>query len=131
MHQPKQITYSGTYMEFEVIDNVILASYHSNLYISLEVARKSVVERLEFTGDQVVPLLVDGTEVKGISKEARDYFGSEEGSQGLSASAIYTTSKLSAFLANFLIKVNLSKTLIPVRLFTDKSKAIEWLKDYV
>lgn len=122
--------FTGTYMDFERIGGIVLANYHDDVYISLAVAQKSVAERLVFSHSDPIALMVDGTNVKGISKEARDYYGSEEGSAQLIASAIYTRSKLSAFLANFLLKVNLHRTNIPIKLFNDKEKAIEWLKQY-
>lgn len=115
-------------MDFEMEDGILIATYKENLVIDKNAAIVSVKERLKYTEYKEVVALVDGTHVKEVTKDARDYFGSEEGSHLLKASAIYTNSVLATYLANFLIAVNLHKTIIPVKLFNDRQKAIEWLK---
>ena len=118
--------YANIYLE----EGVVYGIYREGVSIDLNAAKKIVEDRKIASDYSLVPMFVDVTNVKVLSKEARDYFGSEEGSELLSASAIYTNSRLSAFLANFLIRVNLHKTIIPVRLFTDRKKAIKWLQQY-
>jgi len=86
-----------------------------------------VEKRKKKSNYQKKKIFIDVTEVKGVSKEARDYLGTEEGSDLLIAAAIYTNSKLSTFLANFFMRVNLVSTNYPVRLFTDRKKAMDWL----
>lgn len=120
----------GTYMKFEIIDSILIATYKENMIIDRLAAEISVKERIEFTNQMCIPALVDATSVKEVNKQARDYFGSEEGSRYLNASAIYTNSLLATYLANFILMVNFQKTRIPIKLFTDKQKAIEWLKQY-
>lgn len=89
----------------------------------------SIVEQINiFIGDHKVLLLSDGTKVRAIDKSARDYFGIDNGNSQLKAMAILTGSKLSIFLANFIIKVNLIKMKAPIKLFDNKKRAIEWLK---
>lgn len=126
----KVVYYEGKFMNYEIHEGLIIAIYKPNVDIDLNAAKFSVEERINLCEGKNYPLLVDGTSVKSVSKEARDYFGSDMGSHLLSASAIYTNSLLSTYLANFLIAVNLVKSKIPVKLFTDKKKAIDWLKNY-
>lgn len=111
-------------------DGIVIGEIKQNAYIDLAGAKKIVEERKKFTNYSNSLILLDATEVKGISKEARDFFGTNEGTELVIASAIYTNSKLSNFLANFLMKVNLINTYVPVRLFTNKDEAIRWLKKY-
>lgn len=111
-------------------DGIVIGEIKKNAYIDLAGAKKIVEERKKFTNYSNSLILLDATEVKGISKEARDFFGTNEGTELLIASAIYTNSKLSNFLANFLMKVNLINTFIPVKLFTNKDEAIRWLNKY-
>lgn len=120
----------GTFMDFEMQKGILIATYKENLVIDKNAAMVSVRERLEFTEYKEITTIVDATNVKEVTKEARDYFGSEEGSHLLKASAIYTNSVLATYLANFLIAVNLHKTLILVKLFNDKQKAIDWLNQF-
>lgn len=121
---------SNPYAEIYLENGIVFGIYKGDLFLDLDAAKQVVLDRKTVSSYEAKPMLVDATSIKGVSKEARDYFGSEEGSELLRASAIYTNSKLSAFLANFLIKVNLHKTSVPVRLFTDKEKAIKWLENY-
>lgn len=126
----KTIFYEGKFMNYEVHEGLIVATYKDNVVIDLEAAKYSVDERINLCEGKSLPLLVDGTTVKAVSKEARDYFGSERGSHLITASAIYTNSLLATYLANFLIAVNLVKSPIPVKLFADKQKAFDWLKKF-
>lgn len=126
----KTIYYEGKFMNYEIRDGIIIATYKENVNIDLEAAKVSVQERINLCDGKNYPLMVDGTTVTSVTKEARDYFGSDTGSYLLSASAIYTNSLLATYLANFMIAVNLMKSPIPVKLFTDKKKAIIWLKKF-
>lgn len=121
---------ANAYAEIYLENGIVFGIYKGDLFIDLGAAKQVVTDRKLASNNEAKPMFVDATSVKGVSKEARDYFGSQEGSELLTASALYTNSKLSAFLANFLIKVNLHKSSVPVRLFTDKEKAIKWLENY-
>jgi hypothetical protein len=67
--------------------------------------------------------------VTSIDKPAREYLASQKGTEGLSASAIIVNSPFSRLLGNFFLRVN--KTSIPVKLFSDISKAEKWLQQYI
>ncbi|MFN5416488.1 MAG: hypothetical protein ACK5B9_05485 [Flavobacteriia bacterium] len=118
------------YVKIYTEEGIIVGEIKKKVFVDLSGAKKIVEDRKKITKNQESLILLDATEVKGISKEARDYFGSMEGSVLIKASAIYTNSKLSSFLANFLMKVNLVNTNVPVKLFTDRKKAIKWLHTY-
>lgn len=123
-------TVKNSFASIYIDNGIIYGIYNKDLTIDLDAAKSVTNDRKKVSEFSSKPMFVDGTTVKSITKEARDFFGSEEGSELLSASAIYTNSRLSAFLANFFIKVNLTKTKVPVKLFTDKDKAIQWLERY-
>ena len=97
--------------------------------IDLTIAQKLVEERLEITNNISSYIFVDGTKVISIDKKARDFFGSENGTHLIGGMAIYSNSKLSSFLANFLVKVNLVKYNIPIKIFNDQIAAVLWLKE--
>jgi len=130
MTEEKVVHFEGNFMNYDIREGIIIATYKPNVNIDLEAAKISVEERIKLCDGKNYPLLVDGSTVTAVTKEARDYFGSDTGSYLLSASAIYTNSLLATYLANFLIAVNLMRSPIPVKLFTDKKKAISWLKKY-
>ena len=90
----------------------------SGMNMTLEEARESINV---CQGKQGV--FVDLREMKSITAEARSAFSNAEGMAG---AALFTASPVSRTIANFFIMVNKSK--IPVRMFTDESEAMAWLK---
>jgi hypothetical protein len=70
--------------------------------------------------------LVDYCSVSETSKDARDYFTTQSASEGLSAMAILIDSPVGKMLGSFFIAIY--KTSYPVRIFTKKDKALNWLK---
>ncbi len=122
--------YINEYATIYIEDDIVFGVFKANLFVDLEAAKRIVEDRKKISDYKNSLIFVDVSSVKGVSKEARDYFGSFKGTEFVKASAIFTNSKLSVFLANFLIKVNLSGYNIPVRLFTDKNQAVKWLKSF-
>ncbi len=118
-----------SYVKIELINGVIEAEY-SPVYINLEIAKDVLETRKAFTTEKSLPMLLNGIGIKGIDKEARDFFSEPSGSEGLTATALLVKSRLDTFFANFLIKVNISKSNIPIKLFTDKQEALNWLEQY-
>lgn len=96
--------------------------------LDLKIAKEIVEKRFAFTGQVEALLYIDNSKINSMNKEAREYFGSDESNQKVKAIAIFTKSKLGVFLANFVIKVNLTNYTAPIKLFTNKNKAIIWLK---
>lgn len=117
------------YIKIELINGIVEATYKP-IYIDLDIAKEVLKTRQEVTLDGKYPMLLNGIGVKGIDKEARDFFSEPQGSLGLTATAILVNSRLDTFFANFLIKVNISKSNIPLKLFTEKSEALKWLENY-
>ena len=117
------------YSSYKIENDILIATFNVN-YIDHEVARKSVEDRKQASDYQPYPILIDARKVKKISKEGRYYLASEKGIELLKSSAILTDSSITNFLANFLLNVNLSKVQIPLKLFNDEKKALEWLKNY-
>jgi len=111
-------------------DGVIVGEFAKDLHVTDKVAKRIVKARKEMSNYEPCLILVDVTSVKSVTKSGRDYFGSPEGSDLLIASAIYSNNRLSNFLANFLIKVNLIKSRIKVKLFDDRAKAMKWLSSF-
>jgi len=116
------------YVHFELVDDILILTYNADLEITLDIAREVVRSRLEFTGSRAYPLLILDDGVKSMSKEARDYFSSDAGTEGVKAGAMLLKSVFSTFLVNFFLKVTQPK--IPAKIFTEKAKAIEWLEQY-
>lgn len=96
--------------------------------LDLKTAKECVQLRLDVTKDRILPTLIDATNIKSISKEARDYFGSDEGSKNIAASALIINSIVGKFMSNFFLQINKPK--VPIRVFTDRKDAVSWLRQF-
>lgn len=73
-------------------------------------------------------MLIDMRQLTSMSKEARTYYADDNSAKGRVAIALLIDSYFSKIMANFYISY--SKPPYPVKLFTSKQEAIEWLKGY-
>jgi hypothetical protein len=111
----------------EIKDGILFITYKKGISVYLEDAKEMIRNRLLFTGNISYPMFVQDEGISFIAKDARDYM-SNEGTQGLLAGAFLLKSVYSTFLINFYLSVTRPK--IPNRMFTDKTKALEWLEQY-
>lgn len=116
------------YATITLSNNIIVGEY-KEVEIDLEAAKLIVKDRKTVANYVNYPLLVTGS-MKKITKEARDYFASKEGSELLSAAALHTDSNFTMYLANFVLKINFKKANIPIKVFSNKQEAINWLKTF-
>lgn len=117
------------YVTLELINGIIVGKYNE-VFVTLEIAKEVLNTRNSYTAEKSYPMVVDCSLLKGVDQEARDFFSQKEGSLGLTASALVVKSRFNAFFVNFLIKVNLHKTNLPVKMFYDLDDAINWLEQY-
>ncbi len=92
--------------------------------LTLTDAIASVEVVAELSGVRV-PVLVDMTKVKSMSREAREYFGGAEAARSVSAVAIIIDGPVSRMLGTFFLRANVKA--MPHRLFSDEKSALEWL----
>lgn len=108
----------------EQVDGIIVCILESET-VDLSIAKMAVAHRVKLFGDKDYPILVSVKNVKYITKEARDYLASKEGCNKIKAGAILIDSIVMSVIANFFLQI--SKPLVPTKLFTDRVRAIEWL----
>jgi len=73
-----------------------------------------------------IPVLADSRQVKGITKEVREYITERDKiEQTTSKLAVVVSSGISKIGGNLFLKF--SNLPYPIKLFTDKEKALEWL----
>ncbi|MEX0968573.1 MAG: hypothetical protein WD077_15180 [Bacteroidia bacterium] len=109
-------------------DDIVFVLFRPKVHYDLALARKVVAERLQVTGNRRLCMIGDLTEMDPATKEARAYFSSEEATKNIISGAFITPSKFIEIATNLWLSFN--KPAVPVRLFTDKEKAIEWVKSY-
>lgn len=117
------------YVYYEVSGPLLIAHYKKGIRITLDIAKQIVRERLALTGNRTMVALVLNMGVASMDKEARDFFSSPAGNEGLAAGAIVIDSTFTAILGNFFLTVN--KPNIPARMFTKESQAIAWLQKFM
>ncbi len=92
-----------------------------------------VIENVEafgkLTGNKKAPVLIIGGCFTSLSKEAREFMASEESLKYSLCEAFLLSSLPQKLLINFYIKVN--KPLVPTMVFSDKDKAVNWLKSFL
>ena len=106
--------------------DLIFGVYAPRLEINLSIARELIANRLEYSGGEAAYCLIDFTNVKSVTKEARDYMNSREGGlKGVLAGAFVSNNVVSTILVNLYLKV--STPVVPAKFFTDRHEALRWL----
>ena len=110
------------------LDDGILKIKFKKKKFDLDTAIATVKTRLAASKGISYPVLIDATEVQSITKEARDYFATDEGVSLITASALVLNSVVGKFLGNFFLQINKPKA--PLKIFTDEKEAEKWLQKY-
>lgn len=114
-------------IKIELENGIIIATY-KNSFIDLEIAKKMIHTRLKASAGKNYPVLVKIKSVRDCTKEARDFLA-EKGCEGVIAGAILADSIFENMIANLFIYLN--KPLIPTKVFKDKTKAKQWLEQFL
>ncbi|MES2590783.1 MAG: hypothetical protein V4608_02775 [Bacteroidota bacterium] len=109
-------------------DGILIAKWKAT-HINLATAQLAIKYRLECTDNKAYPVIINIKVVSSITKDARSFLASEQGSEGIIAGAILIDSPIGSILGNFFIAIN--KPLRPSKIFTDELKARKWLIKYV
>jgi hypothetical protein len=126
-HLMKELLFSNEILDGHLDDGIMVLKFKVKKF-DLDAAKVAVAARIEASKGIAFPMLVDGREVSSISKEARDYFATDDGIKFLLASALVADSVLGKFLGNFFLQINKPK--VPLRLFTDDKEAYKWLQQF-
>ena len=112
---------------FSIEDEILFCSYKQHLEIDIAIAKRIIKDRVAFTESKLYPILIDFSNLKSATKEARDYMNSAEGGlNGLIGGAFLSKSAVASLFINLYLKIN--SPAIPARFFSDKAEAITWLK---
>lgn len=117
------------YVHLRVKDDILTGTYKKNVHIDLAIAKEIVRTRKSFTRGKIMPSLILSEGVVSIDKAAREYFVSQEATDGLSATAIVVRTAFSRFLGNVFMQLN--KSPMPVRIFSTQAKAEIWLTQFI
>lgn len=98
----------------------------NDIVIDLEVAKYIVKTRLEYQEGNKYCVILFGSKLKNITREARDYF-SKKGNENIISLAVIMTNTLGKTFVNFYLRVNKPDT--PTKLFSNKNDATIWSKE--
>lgn len=113
------------YAIFEEHEGIIIGTYKPNVNLDLAIAMVEKENYLEFINGKNALLISDGRNLKGISKEARDFFGGEMGIKGVKACALISESFVSKMIINLFLSV--SKPKVPTKMFNSIEEAKKWI----
>lgn len=108
---------------------ILICEVKQDANIVLEDAIEQIAIATELTALMEWAMLVDVRLVNSVTKEARVYYSDESVVKGRCAIAMLVDSYFSKMISNFFITY--SKPAYPIKLFTSKTKAIEWLKKHI
>jgi hypothetical protein len=107
--------------------DILFGSYSPKLEIDINIAKELVMNRIEFSEGRPSFALIDFSNVKSVTKEARDYMSDPEGGlKGVLGGAFLSNNPVATLFVNLYFKIN--KPAIPSKFFTDKEEALKWLK---
>ena len=92
--------------------------------IELKHAKENSLAVNNFDSPASYPIIVDTTNIKSITKEARDHFSMRGRSSKVYAIAIIRNSTIGNMVANFFIGLN--KPIVPTKLFSSEEEAVLW-----
>lgn len=98
-----------------------------NNFVPLD--EENAIENLKLTkqlaGEVPRPLLVDVSNVRNMSKEARVKYSSPENKSFITSVALVTTSNVGKMIGNLFIAFD--KHSVPIKIFTELNSACSWL----
>ena len=109
-------------------DGIVHAIDNGKFQVTLADAKENVAAALKAANGKRLPLFVDITSVRSVTREARLHYRDEAGLHA-TAAAILIGSTISRVIGSFII--GLDKPAVPARLFTSETEAIEWLKGFL
>ena len=118
------------YVRLELLQNgILVASYKRWRRVTLEMAREIVQTRLDFTGREPRPVLINNLGVVQFDKAARVYVSAGDGIAGVKAAAIMEDRLATSIIMSFILIFE--RPPMPVRTFRERNGAMTWLETYL
>lgn len=114
------------YAEYWIEEGIMHVVWSPNLVITIDIAIEMVEERIRLCKGKALPLLIDIRGLASIDTASRKYFACEKSISITTGGALLVESLVSRLAGNIYITVD--KPQRPIKLFTNKDKAIQWLK---
>ena len=106
-------------------DGILRGDSDPDVELTVADVREIETATHSLVGDRPVLVLVDITNVRSMSRDARLAFGKTGRTAPTIALALLVRSRLSRVIGNFFLGLNRPK--FPTQLFTDEAEAVAWL----
>jgi hypothetical protein len=107
--------------------DILFVEYEPDLKVDLAAAKEIVAQRLAFTKNKSHYVLIDITNVKEVTAEAKAYMQDPQGGlRGILGAAFLAHTPPGQLMAHIYTK---TKADFPSRFFNDKEEALAWLKE--
>lgn len=116
------------FAEIRIQDGILFHVFKTGTVITLDVARKTVSDRLKLQKGMAYPVLCDIRGIKSVEKAAREYLALE-GSLLILEVAYLVSAPYSLGILNFFLNTN--KPTLPTTVFVDEDKALKHLQQKV
>ena len=110
-------------------NGIVHCLYQEGVIMDLDFIIEAIDARISAAGGIPCPIFIDGRGVKYYTLEARKYGASEKASKDATSYAILINSNITKTIVNWSVKYYPPKG-APVRMFTDKDKALQWLEQF-
>ncbi|MBK7859079.1 MAG: STAS/SEC14 domain-containing protein [Archangiaceae bacterium] len=109
-------------------DGVVRVKMKQDSEMQLADAREAVAAVATLGAGRALPVMIDLSGAKYISREARAYLAGPETARVETAAALLVDSPVTRAFGNFFLGLN--KPRFPTRLFTSEADALAWLASY-
>ncbi|MBN1850850.1 MAG: hypothetical protein JW932_19945 [Deltaproteobacteria bacterium] len=106
-------------------DNLIHIDILPKAEMVLEDSHEIYDTVMKISDGKLYPLLIDCRSIVSMERDARKRFSNED---VVSAVALLVETPLSKIIGNFFVGLN--KTTVPLKLFSSKTNALEWLEEF-
>ncbi|MEO7992654.1 MAG: hypothetical protein ABI663_24090 [Chryseolinea sp.] len=121
-------TYSHGIFYLEKSSDIIFVEFPNNLNVNLAIAKELVANRLNFTENKKHYFVIDVSNVRAISTEAKEFLQHPNGGlKNILGAAFIATNPVGVLFANIFIK---TQKCFDAKLFTNKEDAFEWIVEY-
>lgn len=119
----ENLTFKGTESS-----DIFFADFPHGLKVDIAWAKKMVANRLDITQDKKHFLVIDMSNVKDITPEAKIFLQRNEfGLKNILGAAFIATNPVSTLIANIFIKTPKD---FEAKCFTNKEDAFDWINEY-
>lgn len=120
--------YKTVFFWKEEDDDILFFKYAPKLEMDIDIAKEIVNNRLEYTHNKPMYTIIDGSNLKTTTKEARDYMTSLDGGlKGILAGAFLANSVVTTVIINLYLTINKPPT--PAKFFSNKQDALKWIAE--